>query len=81
MIQSDVFLDATDLTELTDTGTLGFALGDRQFELHTRPRPTTDSYAVRVTPEYLDALRTGGEITFRRPWGRLVVAMATEAAR
>jgi hypothetical protein len=81
MIQSTVFLDAADLADLETTGTLEFSLGDQRFELHTGPRPTADPYAVRVTPEELAALHTTGEVAFRRPWGRLVLSMVTEAAR
>lgn len=80
-VSSRLFLDAADLAELTETGALWFSLGDRRFELHTRPRPTTEPYAIRVTAEHLEALRTTGEIAFRRPWGRLAVSMTLEEAR
>lgn len=80
-LQSTVILDKRDLAELTRTGRLEFRLGDQDFELHTGPRPSAVPYAIRVTPEHLEALRTTGEIAFRRPWGRLVVAMTMEAAR
>lgn len=81
MIESTVVLDEADLNSLTATGSLWFALGDQKFELHTKPQPTYSDTAIRVRPEHLDALRTVGEIGFRRPWGRLTVAMATEATR
>lgn len=79
-IQSTVFLDRDDLTELEHSGTLAFSLGDRRFELHTCPCPPADPYAIRVTPEHLDSLRTAGRVEFRRTWGRLAVEM-TEASR
>lgn len=80
-MNASVFLDAFDLTELTDTGVLHFTLGNQRFELHTGSRPTAEPYAIRVTPEHLEALRTSGEIAFRRPWGRLTVALTLEAVR
>jgi hypothetical protein len=78
-MNSTVFLDAADLADLETFGVLSFPLGDQQFELHTRPRPDAPPTAIRITPEHLEALRTSGEVAFRRPWGRLVVSMALPA--
>jgi hypothetical protein len=81
MIHATLPLDTADLIELTETGILEFSLGDRTFELHTRPRPTASDTAIRLYPEGVEKLRIGGQIEFDRPWGRLTVAMTLEAAR
>jgi hypothetical protein len=74
-LNATIALDADDLHTLAETGTLWFPLGDQTVQLHTRPRPTTDPLAIRVTDAHLDALREHGQVTFRRDWGRIVVTL------
>ena len=75
-MNTTVALDADDLTELTNTGTLWFPLGNQRIELHTQPRPDADPLAIQVKPEHLEALHEHGQVAFRRDWGRIVLTLA-----
>lgn len=77
-VSARISLDRFDLIELVDTGMLRFRLGDQDFELRTGSRPDDRPYSIRVSGDALESLRAGGEVAFRRLWGRLTVVMTED---